>query len=73
MLFQFIQTKALFSWCFDILFNVLSSPIYVPTITKFSKATNLNLILFPNLQLPEIKSLHIKLLCFIFYLLPFFP
>jgi len=45
-------------------------------LTDFqSKHLNLNLIMFPNLQVtyfPEIKYLHIKLVLFV-YLLPIFP
>ena len=50
-----MQTQTPFSLGFDILFYALPSPIYVLTITwvlQSCKAVwNLNLILFPNLQL----------------------
>ena len=44
-----------FCWVFYILFNVLPSPIYVLAVTSvlqnWNSVWDLNLILFPNLQL----------------------
>jgi hypothetical protein len=41
MLLQFAQTQILISWGFDILFNVLPSPIMSSPSLKFSKAADL--------------------------------
>ena len=49
-----IHTDLDFSWGFDILCNVSPSPIYVAVILNSAKlklAWDINLVLFPNLQL----------------------
>jgi hypothetical protein len=70
----------LFSWGFDILFNVLPSPIYVLAITqvlrRWRSIWDLNLILFPNPQLiylPEINLSTSKFRCFFFTYCQSFP
>ena len=64
----------------SIFFNVPPSPIYVLVITYVLQSCklvcNLNLKPFPNLQLiqlPEIKSFHIKLLYYLFTYCQSFP
>jgi hypothetical protein len=50
-----------------ILSLMFSQALFMSSLSpKFSIAANLNLILFHSLQLPKIKSLHIKRQCFTF-------
>ena len=60
--------------------NILPSPIYVLAITSviqnYKPVSDLNMILFANLQLiqfPDIKHLHIKILGCLFTFCQFFP
>ena len=67
---QFIQNQTPFSRDLALLFNFFPLPTYVLAITKVLQSCKpvsyLNLILFPNfhlIQLPNIKSVHIKHQC----------
>ena len=79
-MFQFVQRKTPCSRGFYTLFSDPPSSIYILAITSvfqnYKPVSNLNPILFPNLQLiqfPDIKPLHIILLCCFFIFCQSFP